>query len=120
MMAWADNPAAAGRFVTIYADDSGGRRSRASQIGARKRVYEAEHQVTLALLSKSYDEMHGFLARSAFRYEIIRPCPCCQRARDTSLVLCAECTMARCGGSPFATVELPYPYCAATDSSPLA
>lgn len=51
-------------------------------------------------------------------------CPCCQRAKAGELASgtpeCAECRAAGCAGSEYATAELPYPYCAVTDSSPLA
>ncbi len=48
------------------------------------------------------------------------PCPCCQRELPLAGEVCGECAEAGCEGSEFATPELPYPYCAATDSSPLA
>lgn len=51
---------------------------------------------------------------------IVAACPCCQRPRDISPALCAECAAAGDAGQEFATPEMPYPYCAATDSSPLA
>jgi hypothetical protein len=72
MTAYDDNPGVIGRYVTITADDSAGRRSRASQCSAGKRRYEREHKVTLILSSKSYSETYGFLSQSAFKYEIIR------------------------------------------------
>lgn len=47
-------------------------------------------------------------------------CPCCQRELATVPdAMCDECRDAGCADSPFATPELPYPYCNATDSSPL-
>ena len=49
------------------------RHSRGAQISAHRRRYEREHGVTLTLICKTYDETHGFLCRSAFRYEIGRP-----------------------------------------------
>lgn len=58
--------------VYIRADDSTGRRSRASQITARKLRYERERGVTLTLVSKSYSETYGFLSRSEFRYSMRR------------------------------------------------
>lgn len=73
MPAYNDNPHLVGDYVTITADDSSGRRSRAAQISAEKRRYTREHNgITLTLISKSYDEMYGFLSRSAFRYRITR------------------------------------------------
>lgn len=57
-------------YAWIYADDTTGLRSRAAQAGAAKRAYERAHGVRLTLISVSYDEMHGFLARSAFRYRV--------------------------------------------------
>lgn len=59
-------------IVAIQADDSTDRRSRASQAGTVKRAYEREHNVTLTLVSTSYSETHGFLARSRFNYSVTR------------------------------------------------
>jgi hypothetical protein len=67
-----DNPRAAGGYVWIRADDTAGRRSRAAQARAERRRYELAHGVTLALVTRSYDEAPGFLHRSAFRYRITR------------------------------------------------
>jgi hypothetical protein len=61
-----------GHSVTIHADDSTDRRSRAAQATAVKRRYERLHGVRLTLASRSYSETHGFLSRSAFRYTIER------------------------------------------------
>ena len=72
MSAYDDNPRATGRYVTIKADDTTGRRSRAAQINAHRRRYEISHGVGLTLISKSYSETYGFLAQSAFRYTINR------------------------------------------------
>lgn len=55
-------------FVTICADDNAGRRSRASQISALKRKYEAEKSCWLMLIYRSYSETPGFMSRSSFRY----------------------------------------------------
>ena len=54
--------------VYIRADDTTDRRSRASQITARKLSYQRERGVSLTLVSKSYSETYGFLSRSEFRY----------------------------------------------------
>lgn len=72
MTAYDDNPRVIGDYVTITADDTTDRHSRASQINGARRRYESEHDVTLKLVSTSYSETHGFLARSAFRYRITR------------------------------------------------
>lgn len=58
--------------VYIRADDTTGRRSRASQITARKLSYQRERGVILTLVSKSYSETFGFLSRSEFRYRVSR------------------------------------------------
>ena len=60
MSAYDDNPNVVGSFVWIMADDTAGRRSRASQIGAARRAYEQAHGVELRLLARSYDETPGF------------------------------------------------------------
>jgi hypothetical protein len=70
--AYNDNPQAIGDYVWINADDTAGRRSRAAQINAARKAYQAEHGVTLTLIAQSYSETPGFLARSAFRYRINR------------------------------------------------
>ena len=67
-----DNPGAAGNRVTITADSSLGRRSRAAQIRAAARHYAQRHGVTLTLAGRSYSETPGFLSRSAFTYDISR------------------------------------------------
>ena len=72
MSAYDDNPRALGHYVTIKADDTTGRRSRAAQISACRKRYERTHGVTLTLASKSYSETYGFLPQSAFRYTINR------------------------------------------------
>ena len=72
MTAYDDNPACAGNYVWIKADDTAGRQSRAAQINAAKRAYERKQSVLLALLHKSYSETPGFLHQSAFRYRIAR------------------------------------------------
>jgi hypothetical protein len=68
MPVYDDNPAMTGRYVTITADCTTGRRSRAAQINNYRRRFEREHGVRLALLTRSYSETYGFLSRSAFRY----------------------------------------------------
>lgn len=60
-------------FITINADDTSDRRSRAAQISAHKRRQEKALGVTLTLISKSHSETHGFLAQSSFRYRVARP-----------------------------------------------
>lgn len=72
MIAYTDNPDARGNYVTVKADTTTGRRSRAGAITAAARAYAREHGVKLTLVSKSYDEANGFLSRSAFRYRITR------------------------------------------------
>ena len=72
MSTYTNNPGATGDTVTITADSSLGRRSRAASIRAWARGYERAHGVTLTLASKSYSETPGFLARSAFTYTIGR------------------------------------------------
>jgi hypothetical protein len=72
MSTYDDNPTATGGSVTITADDSLGRRSRAAQIRQAARAYAQEHAVTLTLIGRSYSETHGFLSRSAFTYTIGR------------------------------------------------
>jgi hypothetical protein len=72
MSTYDDNPNAAGGAVTITADDTLGRRSRAAQIRQAARTYARAHGVTLTLISRAYSEAHGFLSRSSFTYEITR------------------------------------------------
>lgn len=72
MTAYDDNPQAIGGYVWIKADSTESRRSRAAWINAARKAYQAEHGVTLTLITKTYDETSGFLSRSAFRYRIIR------------------------------------------------
>ena len=57
-------------YVTINADSTASRRSRAAQINAEKRRHEAVHNVSPTLISKSYSETPGFLSRSSFRYQV--------------------------------------------------
>ena len=77
MSTYDDNPDASGGRVTITADSTLGRRSRAASIRAAKRAYEQGHQgVTLTLISRSYSETAGFLSRSAFTYTIGRAANC--------------------------------------------
>jgi hypothetical protein len=59
-------------YVWIRQDDSTDRRSRAAAINAAKRQYERDNGVRLTLISKSYDEAHGFLSRSEFRYSVAK------------------------------------------------
>jgi hypothetical protein len=73
MPAYDDNPDATGDYVQITCDATTGRRSRAAQINAARRRYQSGHGVTLTLIARSYSETHGFMHRSAFKYEIGRP-----------------------------------------------
>jgi hypothetical protein len=57
-------------YIIINADSTAGRRSRAAQVNAAKRRYEAAHDITLTLVGKSYSETAGFLSRSSFRYQV--------------------------------------------------
>ncbi len=49
-------------------------------------------------------------------------CPCCKRPAESDdlVVVCGECAEAGDLNQEHATYDQPYPYCAATDSSPLA
>jgi hypothetical protein len=59
------------------------------------------------------------LAAAGYRDLRDEVCPCCLRQMPLPGVVCADCDDAGCAGSPFATVALPYPYCAFLDASPL-
>jgi len=73
MPAYDDNPQVTGSYVWITADGTADRRSRASQVAAHKRRYEAAHGVMLEKITTSYSETPGFLHRTAVRYRINRP-----------------------------------------------
>lgn len=67
-----NNPHCTGDYVTFSAD-GGKRRSRGAVIAGLIRDYKKEHGVRLELVSRSYDEMYGFLSRTSIRYWITRP-----------------------------------------------
>jgi hypothetical protein len=59
------------RFVTINADSTGDRRSRASAVNARKRYFEREARAKLTRIGEpSYSETPGFLSRTSIRYRV--------------------------------------------------
>ena len=58
----------AGEFVYIRQDSSRNRQSRGAAIARARTRHERDNGVRLTLIDKTYDEMHGFLSRSQFRY----------------------------------------------------
>lgn len=58
--------------ITLQANSTSYRPSRASQINALKRAIEFLFAVRLILESKSYSEAHGFMNASYFTYRIER------------------------------------------------
>lgn len=75
---------------------------------------------TVRNLAASLHRTVGEITTDLRNERALATCPCCQGVMGTSLVLCAECVEAGDADQEFATPDQPYPYCAATDSSPLA